>query len=298
LQLATELVFIQLFSVFFGHFTAFLVNMKYVPKFAVVLSAFLCLRICNSSEPSNDSQRDFSSRQLETESETRIVSTITQQDLDRCTASLEQVATDGAVGRDEFITFLEDFSGRSLVFEGFLDLPLSLILIFYTAACSSGRDCVNQEPVVSVDHVGVSQGLLAIFCTAVRDVVVVQINFRFQYQIRYQDGTMLDHLLQGSLKEDVEQATELVLLNQFGCDPNLSQRRMREELFVAKRKADPDNEDPSAKPQTASGNMTWEQSRQREQRIELPWRELQLVALHQCNYRVQARVLNAFEFGE
>jgi hypothetical protein len=273
--------------------------MKSVPKFAVILSAFLCLRICNSSEPSIDSQRDLSSRQLETESETRIVSTITQQELDRCTASLEEVAEDGAVGRDEFITFLEDFSGRSLVFQDFLELPLSLILIFYTAACSSGRDCVNQEPVVSVEHVGVSQGLLAVFCTSVRDVVVVQINFRFQYQIRYQNGTTLDQLLQGSLKEDVEQATELVLLNHFGCDPNSSQRRVREELVVAFRKADPDKEDPIAKPQAASGNKTWEQSRQlRERRIELPWRELLLVALPQCNYRVQARVLNAFEFGE
>ena len=93
---------------------------------------------------------------------------ISQEELQHCFRSLEEVADGGHVGRDAYLIFLEDISGRSLLVDEFDDLPISLIVIFYAAACSGSRGCQNDNPSISLEEVDVSSGLLTVFCSSVK----------------------------------------------------------------------------------------------------------------------------------
>jgi hypothetical protein len=152
---------------------------------------------------------------------------INQEELDFCIANLEFAAIDGQVSEEEFILFLENFSQQPLYFDEFHELPLQLVLVFYTAACTGGRNCSTEEPKISLENVGVSKAFLHIFCSSVREVALIQINFKFQYQIRL--ASHQDHFFvtengnsqhgegEGELIRHLEHASELVLLKELGC---------------------------------------------------------------------------------
>lgn len=160
---------------------------------------------------------------------------ITRRDLSRCERQLDEVAINGQVGREQYIIFLEDFSGRALVFQEFDQLPLSLVSTFYTAACSGGRGCTGDNPTISLDRVGISQTLLTLFCSFIKGISAVQIVIRFQYLIRYDDNLSGEEIYQGvggnTIRSDLEKATQLALLDHFECDI-WTQRRTREHIIV------------------------------------------------------------------
>lgn len=278
----------------------------YVVWLAYIIVAVLRISTC-ASEASNgriDSEQDAnmlgqynpSLRGL------RVISAITEQELDHCVASLEAVATNRLIGQEEFIIFLEDFSGRSLAFERFDDLPLSLVLIFYTAACSAGRDCDIDDPRVSLEHVGVSQGLLNVFCTSVKDVAVVQIDYKFQYSmIRFEGGESTEQLIGEDdgiyTNEKLEAATQLVLLDHFGCDLG-SQRRMRESLIIEEPKKHAEGGLKVPKSQTLRSGVSKPDRPSGRRRLDNAIRIMQQIKLPQCDFRVQARILSIFDFGE
>jgi hypothetical protein len=160
---------------------------------------------------------------------------ITERDLSRCERQLNEVAINGQVGRAQYIIFLEDFSGRSLVFQDFDQLPLSLVSTFYAVACSGGRDCSGDNPTISLLRTGISQALLTLFCSSIKDIAAVQIVIRFQYSIRYDDNLSGEETFLGvggnTIRSDLEEATQLVLLDHFGCDL-WTQRRTRERIII------------------------------------------------------------------
>jgi hypothetical protein len=177
------------------------------------------------------------SNEVEHAQETRLLigPAITQRDLSRCERQLDEVAIHGQVGREQYIIFLEDFSGRSLVFQDFDQLPLSLVSTFYIAACSVGRDCSGDNPTISLDRTGISQSLLILFCSSIKRIAAVQIVIRFQYSIRYDDNLSGEEIFQGvegnTIRSDLEEATQRILLDHFGCDL-WTQRRTREHVIV------------------------------------------------------------------
>lgn len=164
-------------------------------------------------------------------------SSINAEELDFCISSLESVSVDGQVGEEEFIIFLENFSRQPLYFDQFHELPLQLVLVFYTAACTGGRNCSTEKPKISLGDAGSSKAFLYVFCKSVKEVALVQISFKFQYQIRLeasQEGDFISTTSSGNaqtgtdgeLIRHLEQATELVLLNDLGClEEELGSRR-------------------------------------------------------------------------
>jgi hypothetical protein len=203
---------------------------------ATVLLLFLVGIGAQASPPASWLHNETSSK-VEHAQESRVLigPAITQRDLSRCQRQLDEVAINGEVGREQYIIFLEDFSGRSLVFQDFDQLPLSLVSAFYAAACFAGRDCSGDNATISLDRIGVSQAPLTIFCNAIKDIAAVQIVIRFQYSIRYDDNLSVEELFQGvggnTIRSDLEEATQLVLLDNFGCDL-WTQRRTREYIIV------------------------------------------------------------------
>ncbi len=169
---------------------------------------------------------------------------ISKEELDHCIANLELVAIDGHIGDEEFLLFIENFSERPLYFTEFHELPIQLVLIFYTAACTGGRNCTTEKPRISLEGVGASKGLLHVFCASVKEVAVVQIIFNFQYQVRFvvSENPSVSHNGQGigaEMTRRLEQLTHLVLLNDLGCIQNENHepsRALREEATFPRDK--------------------------------------------------------------
>jgi hypothetical protein len=226
--------------------------------------------------------------------------TIPQEEFDRCVQLLEEASNEGLLSRQEYIIFLEDYSSRTLFFENFDDLPLPLVLLFYAAACSSGRDCVNVEPTISLDNGGFSQAMLGVFCSSISDMHAVQVIFRFQYMLRYPNELSVEDILQGgsnTIKQDLEEASELVLLDRFGCEAETSQRRTREFLLASVFQGQDESfliEEASLSPHTKlQYNM--------QGTIDDAGRQLQpsfYAELPDCDFRVDAGIRNIFEIGK
>jgi hypothetical protein len=167
----------------------------------------------------------------------RLLSSLTNQEFEECIETLEQVSgNDDKVGMDEFIVFLEMYSGRDLSVEDFQDLPTPFVLIFYTAACSFGDACDSEEePTISLGNLedAGAVGVMYMFCQSVKTVSAVQLSMNFQFQIRHvgDDETSIKQFLTGSegseLIQALEDITEEVLMHQFGCGVDSRSRTLK-----------------------------------------------------------------------
>lgn len=243
--------------------------------FVTILSMFLGWTIVLASE-----HFSLEKGALKEESPSlRGLASVSEQELMHCYESLKLVANENEIGQNEFILFLEDISGRSLEFDGFYELPLSLVLIFYTAACYQGRDCSKGNPAISLDHVGPSSPMLTVFCSSVKDVAVVQIDYSFQYKVQS------EQTLSKEIKTDLVQATQRVLLDHFGCE--YTQRRVSEGLTS----------------KFHDSIVDWEYHLGLDQYHHLLRRHLEelsasegIVGLSNCDYTIQARITDTSEF--
>jgi hypothetical protein len=250
---------------------------------------------------------------------------ISQSELDLCWNTLNRVSINEGttMGRGEYVIFLEIFSSRSLRFNTFDDLPLSLVLVFFTAACSRGQRCSSTiNPQVELKDLDYTP-LLTLFCTTVKDLAAVQIEFIFQYRVRYYDGYSAEQIVRGSLgttvKTHLEEATELVLLDRFGCDDASTQRRTREEVVASELQRRRDDEDQSIWDlRSILGGSSTEKYVSRQQQPtrdlllqgglrrrdpellqgDVDERGLQRIGLPSCDYRVSATVLDMVNIGE
>ena len=269
-------------------------------------------------------------------------SSISESELNKCVRSLQDVSVNNRVDRQNYVTFLEQYSGRSLVFSTFDDLPLSLVLIFYTAACSAGGigsgggRCGSIDPKIKLNQLMPGGGanptdgnspLLIVFCTTIKDVEAIQIEFLFQYLLRYENGMTTQQVLVGAngdtVKDDLERATELVLLDSFGCDLQSTQRRMRESIVSSELQRRSNESIPwnmtsilvESSKHAADGAAMLKQESSfdqilqglRRQRLEnvatelesaKSQRVLQSVGLPRCDYRVSARIRDFVQIGE
>jgi hypothetical protein len=181
----------------------------------------MCFLGANSDATTMHMSKPLATRKIQ-QFITRMLSSITEEDLNHCIHTLEDVSKDGGVGTEEFIVFLEEFSSRALAFETFEDVPASLVMVFYTAACSVNDDgCDLEEPRISIDDMRSASGVMSMFCQSVMDVGAVQISLNFQFQIQYNQDASIEEILASSestgLRRILELATEESLLDRFGC---------------------------------------------------------------------------------
>jgi hypothetical protein len=223
----------------------------------------------------------------------RLLSSITERDLNHCINALEDVAKDGVVGMNEFILFLEDFSGRALAFNNFEDIPSSLVMIYYTAACFlNDHDCDTddeEEPKMYIDDmIKNAPGVLTIFCQSVKDVGAIQISLHFQFQIQYNDDgsdqEILSEYTSTGIRRNLELATEESLLNRLGCTSNDEvRRRVTENLSTM----------------LVDESLNRVMKHQNERQVEQLGVEVSVVlnTSASCDYNVHTRISNLIESG-
>jgi hypothetical protein len=224
------------------------------------------------------------------ESDRTLFSPVTDQEFEQCIETLEIVSgSDSKVGMDEFILFLEMYSGRKLSFEDFQELPTPYVLIFYTAACSFGDGCGNseQEPAISLGDLedAGAGGVLYMFCQSVKNVSAVQITLNFQFQIRHagDDNSIgVQEILSGSEGSEIitslQDITEEVLLDRFGCLES-SGRNLMESL--GKRPP-----------------VIFRTSRQVHRHLELFDQEIYDMSVDVCDYKVHAVIQTILPSGK
>jgi hypothetical protein len=150
---------------------------------------------------------------------------------DTCLSNLLQVSNGDDLDGEEFLAFLGVASDGNLMYAALNDVPLSLLAIFYTAACSDGRDCKNTKPSVSLTGTGITRALLELFCRQVDDFIPDLMDVNFRYLVRYKNGLSGDEVLAGvnnnTIVADLKVATERVVLEALQCPVERRLRRKR-----------------------------------------------------------------------
>lgn len=143
---------------------------------------------------------------------------------------------DNRLNRGEYVSFLQDISNQSLEVDDFTDLPLFLAMIFFSASCSNGEDCVSKEAAMSVTPVGTRQSQMnQVLCRQLMRFPFMEVLLPFQFLIRVNTGLSAAELMllgseEGDEEEDqnedvaakrivpkLEGALDQVLLQGFNC---------------------------------------------------------------------------------
>lgn len=153
-----------------------------------------------------------------------LFSPVTDEEFEQCLQILEMVSdSNGEVGMDEFILFLELYSGRELFFDDFQDLPTPYVLIFYAAACSVGGGCGDLEETLSLGQLeeAGAGGVLYMLCQSVKNVSAVQLSMNYQFQVRHVGEDNIYNVMSGldgsSIIMALQDVSEKVLMEYFGC---------------------------------------------------------------------------------
>lgn len=134
-----------------------------------------------------------------------------------CYEQLESVAVDNKVLPPQYLRFLYNFSEGSANYTSLAQLPANLYLLFYTTACSSGQDCLTQEPFISTHQQGLSFSLLNFFCEEVYTYIDTSVELSFEYSIRYNSEVIADD----EISQCVSAATKNILYENFGCSTQM-----------------------------------------------------------------------------
>lgn len=151
-------------------------------------------------------------------------SSISRDEQDYCELVLDDVAVNGYVGENEYLRFVERFDEKTLVFDRFDELPSELVLLFYTAACTGGRDCTTTKPQIYVSHVKASEAFLQVLCASVKRIVVEQVSLNLQYQVKVSgQRNFPDNEIVENLSQTLEQAISRIVLQGLGCKFDVDQ---------------------------------------------------------------------------
>jgi hypothetical protein len=174
---------------------------------------------------------------------------------EKCFTLLEQESGGDVVTRSEYVSFLGALTDGDLDYVNFDDLPELFKLIFYSTACTSGQDCVHENPSISLNTSGVSLRLQQFLCRQVmvgslldsscsrlvlylhslavphvsclldlfQNVTNTEVIVTFGYSIRYDSADVAS----GDLETCLEIATENLLLDSFDCPYDVTTERRR-----------------------------------------------------------------------
>ena len=143
----------------------------------------------------------------------------------KCLNLLETHASENnLVSRGDYVHFLSDISKGTLKAQTFQDLPLFLSMIFFSASCSHGEDCVTQAPALTMHRAPVTKGeqdMNAVMCHQLMRFPFLEILFPFQFLIRVSSEFSAEDFLVKSgsdkLVPNLESALDKALLEGFNC---------------------------------------------------------------------------------
>ncbi|CAB9507263.1 expressed unknown protein [Seminavis robusta] len=170
------------------------------------------------------------------------------QDLfvDQCLTLLEGYSLDGQMDRTSYVQFLMTLSHNSLHAKNFQDLPLFLSMIFFSASCTSGEDCVTQEPAILVHPRGSPENQLNdLLCLQLMRFPFLEIALPFQFLIRVANGVSASEVLSvnetNQIVTTLELALDQVLLQGFNCSFSEDQPPRRVKPDPKRRQPQPHN---------------------------------------------------------
>jgi hypothetical protein len=143
--------------------------------------------------------------------------------VDECLAVLEsKVDVNGKVNRQGYVEALSDISKSSLQARAFSELPLFLSMIFFSASCTSGEDCVTLEPAFTI-HSRDSQEhqLNRVLCLQLMRFPFLEVVMPFQFLVRSSSRLTASAVLaeneNNPILPTLEVALDQVLLGGFNC---------------------------------------------------------------------------------
>lgn len=142
----------------------------------------------------------------------------------QCMELLESHADqDKQLNRAQYVSFLQDISNDSLEVDDFTDLPLFLAMIFFSASCSNGEDCVSNEAAMSITPVGTRENQMnQVLCRQLMRFPFMEILLPFQFLIRVNSGlSAAELMLLGSEEGDDREADQEEDLAATRIVPNL-----------------------------------------------------------------------------
>lgn len=155
--------------------------------------------------------------------------------VDQCLAALEDRAVNNKVNRQQYVQFLRDISKGTLVAQEFKDLPLFLSMIFFTAGCTSGEDCVGEEPKITTAASPQEESQLnGVLCRQLMRFPFLEVVFPFQFLILVSDDVTAAELLAANdtnkILPNLERALDIVLVEGLNCSyaPDEATLRSRE----------------------------------------------------------------------
>lgn len=149
--------------------------------------------------------------------------------VDQCLTALEDAAVNNKVIGNKYVKVLREISKGSLSAKKFNDLPLFLSMIFFSAACSSGEDCVDEEPAMTTASIPAKEREINIvLCRQLMRFPFIEVVFPFQFLIRTSDNVTAEDLMaqrdSNQILPKLEVALTRVLLEGLGCSYNVSRQ--------------------------------------------------------------------------
>jgi hypothetical protein len=138
----------------------------------------------------------------------------------KCYSLLDEVsAAASTMDQEQYLQFLQLLTDGSISVDRFQDLPVVFVMIFYTAACTTGDDCTNGNmPAVAVANTDTPSDTIQLLCKQVLKSTNSTADAAFEYSIRYNPQTIDESALAVCLST----ATVNVLLEQLANCPLLT----------------------------------------------------------------------------
>jgi len=139
------------------------------------------------------------------------------------------------VSEEEYVEFLQALSQGTFQAQTFTALPLFLSMIFFSASCSSGEDCISQPPQLTLQQQEAAakgqQDRNVVLCNQLMRYPFLEILFPFQFLIRVPNRfTAADVLApdtndnnrNGGIVRNLEAALDYSLLDGFNCSDTVA----------------------------------------------------------------------------
>ena len=178
-----------------------------------------------TQEPNSDASLSTATA-IDEDSDRATVTTSAEESafVKKCVGLLETHASDNEqVSRQDYVDFLADVSQGTLKARTFQDLPLFLSMIFFSASCSHGEDCVTQAPslVVNRQLAKGERDMNAVLCHQLMRFPFLEVLFPFQFLIQVSSEFSAEDILvakdKAQIVPNLEFALDSALLKGFNC---------------------------------------------------------------------------------
>lgn len=152
--------------------------------------------------------------------------------VEQCLNLMDSHANRDKLNRQSYVSFLQEISNDALTTRNFADLPLFLSMIFFSASCSNGEDCVSEEPAITIHPAGSPENQMnLVLCHQLMRFPFMEVLLPFQFLIRLNSGLSASDLMVVSeevsapeeeddiarLVPSLEGALDQALLQGFNC---------------------------------------------------------------------------------